>query len=81
MDHDLTDEQLHEIGQAVGNVERAIGETPEAFDYLADHAHVVGEMVVFALARKGFVVTADAARAALIAAEFERAPEQGARLS
>ena len=77
----LTGRQLHELGLALATLEAAIGDTPEAFRTGEDHAHVVGDAAVFALAMRGFVVEYDPDRAATIAAEFERAPEQHRRLS
>lgn len=77
----LTPEQLHEIGMALAQLEAAIGETPEAFRTGQDHAHVVGDACVFAFAMRGFVIVANAERAAVVAAEFERSPEQGGLLS
>lgn len=76
----MTPEQLHALGMALATLEAAIGNTPEAFRG-PDHAHVVGDAAVFALAMKGFVVEYDPDRAAVVAAEFERAPEQQARLT
>jgi hypothetical protein len=72
---------LHALGLALAQLEAAIGETPEAFRTGADHAHIVGDAFVFAAAMRGFVITHDPEAAALIAAEYERSPEQGARLS
>jgi hypothetical protein len=74
----LSGEQLHEVGLAVGRVESAIRAEPDAFRVLsADHAHVVGDMIVFALARKGFVVSFAPEQAARIAAEYEREVPEG----
>jgi hypothetical protein len=68
----LTPEQLHEIGIAIATVEAAITNEPEAFRYLDDHAHVVGDAVVMALAQRGFVVAADPIGAAIVLNEIER---------
>lgn len=79
----LTDEQLHKLGLAVASVEAAIMADPNVFR-AADsqgHAHVVGDATVFALAMKGFVVSYDPEQAAIVAAEYERSPEQGSKLS
>lgn len=74
---------LHDIGMAAATVEAAIGDTPEAFrmTHEEDHAVLVGDAFVFALAMKGIIVERHAGKAALVAAEYERAPEQHARLS
>lgn len=72
----LDREKLHELGMAAANVEAAIESTPEAFRVDHDHAAVVGDALVFALAMKGFVVVYDEPAAARVAAEYERAPEQ-----
>ena len=77
----LTDEQLHELGMAAANLEAAVGESPEAFRVGHDHALIIGDALVFAMARKGFVVEHDPARAAVVAAEYERSPEQAPKLS
>jgi hypothetical protein len=77
----FTPEQEHELGMALAQLEAAIGETPEAFRTGEDHAQIVGDVLVFALAMRGFVLTFDPEAAARVAAEFERSPEQAARLS
>ena len=64
--------QLHEIGIAIATVEAAIEHEPEAFQYLDDRAHVVGDAVVMALAQRGFVVKADTIAAAVVLSEIER---------
>jgi hypothetical protein len=67
----FTPEQLHDIGMAIAQAEAAISAEPEAFHYIDDHAQVVGDVIVMALAQKGFVVTADAIAAAVIVSELE----------
>jgi hypothetical protein len=67
----LTPEQLHEIGMALAQVEAAVSAEPEAFRYLDDHAHVIGDACVMALAQRGFVVTADPVGAAIVLSEIE----------
>ena len=78
---DLNDEQLSELGQALASLESAIEHTPEAFENARAHAVVVGDGLVFVLAMRGFVVSFDPERASRVAAEYERQPEQAARLS
>lgn len=81
----LTPEQLHELGMAVANVEAAVGAEIEVFRAAAaehgDHAHVIGDALVFSLAMKGFVVKFDPDAAAFVAAMYERSPEQLPKLS
>lgn len=78
----MDDERLHDLGMAAANLEAAIERTPEAFRTGHDHAAVVGDALVMALAMKGFVIEFDPDRAAVIAAAYERAPEQNpAKLS
>lgn len=72
----MTPEQYHEIGQAVGEAEAAIEAEPEALAAIArqegvEPAHLVGEMVEYALARHGFVIVASAA-AVDIARRYEQ---------
>lgn len=76
----LAPEQLHDLGMALAQLEAAIEAEPGAFHYVDDHAQVVGDAAVFALAMKGFVVTFDPVQAAAIAAGYERQPEQGRKL-
>lgn len=77
----LTPHQLHELGTALATLEAAIGDTPDAFRTGQDHAEIVGDACVFALAMRGFIVTYDPEAAAVVAAEYERAPEQGAAMN
>jgi hypothetical protein len=67
----LTPEQLHEIGMALAQVEAAIQAEPEAFRYLDDRAHVVGDVICMALAQRGFVIVPDQVAAAVILSEIE----------
>ena len=77
----LTDAQLHTIGMAVATLEAAIGDTPDAFRTGMDHAAIVGDALIFALAMKGFVVDHDHVRAAAVARSYEHDAEPTARLS
>lgn len=76
----MTPEQLHELGMALATLEEAIGSTPDAFRTGGDHAQVVGDGAVYALAMRGFIVEYDPVRAAVVMAEYEREPEQAPRL-
>jgi hypothetical protein len=83
---ELTDDDLHEIGMAIATLEAAVGNESATFRaYSArtgvSHATVVGDGLVMALAMRGFVVVHNHTIAAEIAAKYERAPEQGAKLS
>lgn len=80
-DAGMTREQLHDLGMAIATLEEAVGSTPEAFRIGHDHAAIVGDAAIFALAMKGFVVVDDPDRAARVAAEYERSPEQDPKLS
>ena len=72
----MTPEQYHDIGTAIGEAEAAIEAEPEALVTIAheegvSRAHLVGEMVEYALARHGFVVTRDLRIAAAVTAHYE----------
>lgn len=78
----LTPEQLHEVGLALAQLEAAVMAEPGAFRAAGvDHAHVIGDAAVFALAMRGFVIEHVPILAATVAAEFEREPEQAPKLS
>lgn len=68
----LTPEQLHDVGMAVATVEAAITAEPGAFRYLDDHAHVVGDCLVMALAQRGLVIVPNPVEAAVLIHELER---------
>lgn len=73
----LTPEQLHDVGMAIAQVEAAISSNPEAFRYIDDHAHVVGDVVQMALAQRGLVIRADPVAAAVLVTELEREAGMG----
>jgi len=74
------DWQLHEIGLALAALEAAVMAEPDTFRIRTDHAHVIGDAAVMALAQRGFVVVPNAHAAAEVAAEYERSPEQAPKL-
>lgn len=72
-------DELEALGQAVANLEVAIGDNPGAFHAaMTTHVAAVGDGLVFALAMKGFVIVHDDELAAEVASHYETAPEQRA---
>ena len=70
---DLTPEQAERLGDAVANVEEAISTHHEMLHSDAvSPGSIVGEMLILALALKGFVIYFDPVEAARTAAAMER---------
>lgn len=66
---DLLDAQLEELGDAAANLEAAVAAEHEAIHGM-NAAKVVGEMLVLALALKGYVIRPDPVASAEIVAEM-----------